>query len=265
MKLGIISDYNESSYIKAKKRNIEFLEFTINKYDQGDDFDCFINQLPSIIALNEKYDIRIAAIGRWGAIKIDSHGIIKNELDRSIKLIEACSLLEVPIFVVGCNYVESLSYMENCELAMDYFSELIEVGSRYNVRIATQNCRWNNFVHSQKAWNIIHGQLPSLGIKYDPSHSFYDNKEHYLSEMKDWGSRFYHVHLKGALKIDGIRFDDPPVGMDQIDWGSFMALLYAKGYEGILSIEPHSQNWLGELGEKGIDFTINYISKYLLD
>ena len=43
-----------------------------------------------------------------------------------------------------------------------------------------------------------------------------------------------------------------------------MSILYAKGYNGGLSIEPHSENWRGELGKKGVDFTINYMKKLIL-
>lgn len=264
MKLGIMSGYDETSYIKAKAKGLSYLEFAINQYDNHDDFDDFMGQLKNTVRLKEKHHMNISAIGRWGAIKIDHDGIIESEFQRSIKLIEACAMLDVPVFVVGCNYVESQTYMENCEMAMAYFSELIEVGTKHNVKIATQNCRWNNFVHSQKAWNIIHGQLPNLGIKYDPSHSYYDNKEDYLSEMKNWAHRFYHVHIKGALKINWVRFDDPPAGMDQIEWGPFMAVLYAKGYDGVLSIEPHSEHWKGELGHKGVEFTVKYMKQFLL-
>ena len=39
---------------------------------------------------------------------------------------------------------------------------------------------------------------------------------------------------------------------------------YAKGYEGGLSIEPHSANWHGELGERGIDYTVRYFRELML-
>ena len=113
------------------------------------------------------------------------------------------------------------------------------------------------------AWTVIHGFLPELGIKFDPSHSRYAGGD-YLREMRDWGERFYHVHIKGSVIINGERFDDPPAGLDQTDWQSFMAILYAKGYSGGLSIEPHSHNWEGELGEKGLDYTVNFMRKLVL-
>src|SRR5690606_40163880 len=57
----------------------------------------------------------------------------------------------------------------------------------------------------------------------------------YLKEMRDWGDRFTHVHIKGSVIIDGKRYDDPPAGLDQTDWKTFIAILYAKKYNGGLS------------------------------
>jgi sugar phosphate isomerase/epimerase len=85
-----------------------------------------------------------------------------------------------------------------------------------------------------------------------------------MAETQKWGERFAHVHIKGVLQVNGERVDDPPAGMDQTNWGAFMALLYQKGYDAGLSIEPHSEIWKGELGEKGIRFTIDFIKKMIL-
>ncbi|MBC8079768.1 MAG: hypothetical protein H7X86_05455, partial [Gorillibacterium sp.] len=86
----------------------------------------------------------------------------------------------------------------------------------------------------------------------------------YLQEMSVWGHRFHHVHIKGSLIIGGERFDDPPAGLDQTDWRSFMAVLYAKQYRGGLSIEPHSSIWTGKLGEQGMDYTIKHMRSMML-
>ena len=88
--------------------------------------------------------------------------------------------------------------------------------------------------------------------------------EDYLEEIRDWGHRFYHVHIKGTLKVGGKHVDDPPAGLDMINWNALMGMLYAVGYDGTLSIEPHSGVWQGELGEKGIDYTIRYIRERML-
>ena len=140
---------------------------------------------------------------------------------------------------------------------------MIARGKEKGVKIAVYNCRWNNFVNNPMAYTVIHGYLKDLYIKYDTSHCIYDGGD-YLQETKDWGDRFIHVHLKGSLVIGGKRFDDPPAGMDQTNWGAILSALYAKGYNGRLSIEPHSETWKGELGDKGVDFTIKYFRGLIL-
>ena len=42
-----------------------------------------------------------------------------------------------------------------------------------------------------------------------------------------------------------------------------MAVLYAQGYSGGLSIEPHSPTWEGELLERGLDYTVKYFKRLL--
>jgi sugar phosphate isomerase/epimerase len=260
MNLGIIARPNEESFKNAAQKNLDFLEFCINI---GHDTDEFFNDIEKVKGWISQYNVKVGSIGRWGSDRIDKKGnIIEEELQISYKLIDAASQLECKNFVCGCNYVEEISYYENCTAAINYFSKLIEYGNKKGVKISVYNCRWNNFVNNPMAWTIIHGHLKDLGIKFDPSHSYYDNGN-YLKEMRDWGERFYHVHIKGALIIDGERFDDPPAGIDQIDWGSFMSILYAKGYKDGLSIEPHSETWRGELADKGINFTIDYMKKLL--
>jgi len=261
MKLGLIGSPVEESFIKAKDKGLSFLEFCINI---NDDIDQFLENIPLISKWSKTYDIGIQSIGRWGTDKIDANGeIIEKELQKSFQLIDAASFLGCENFVCGCNFVKELSYYENCRIAIEFLSKLIEYGNEKGVKISTYNCRWNNFICDDMAWTVIHGYLTDLGIKYDPSHSRYASCD-YLKEIRDWGNRFNHVHIKGSLIVNGKRFDDPPAGLDQTDWHSFMAILYAVQYKSGLSIEPHSHNWEGELGEKGLDFTIDYIKKLLV-
>lgn len=223
-----------------------------------------MGNLTKIAEWSKKYKVGVQSIGRWGADKIDSEGkLLDDELKNSYRLIDAASELQCTNFVCGCNYVNVLSYYENSRLAIEYFSNLIDYGKEKGVKISTYNCNWNNFVDNEVAWTIIHGHLQDLGIKYDPSHSRYASRN-YLKEMKDWGEKFTHVHIKGSIIIDGNRFDDPPAGLDQTDWKTFMAILYARGYDGGLSIEPHSDVWKGELGEKGMDYTIEFMKSLIV-
>jgi sugar phosphate isomerase/epimerase len=261
MKLGIITPAKVESFNTTAKFGLSFLEFCINIEQDVNQFTALIPQLKTA---SEQTRVGVGSIGRWGADRIIAADgtIIEGELQASYALIDAAQQLGCPIFVCGCNYVKERSFYDNVSSAIAYFAKLIEYGKPKGVRIATYNCHWNSFVVDDTAWRLIHGHLPDLGIKYDPSHARYAGQD-YLKEMRDWGHRFVHVHIKGSVIINGERFDDPPAGMDQTDWGTFMAILYGVGYDGGLSIEPHSHTWAGELGERGIEYTVSYMNKLL--
>ncbi|MBO7222705.1 MAG: hypothetical protein J6V70_01055, partial [Kiritimatiellae bacterium] len=61
-----------------------------------------------------------------------------------------------------------------------------------------------------------------------------------------------------------VHVDDPPAGLDMINWPAILGLLYAAKYDGTLSIEPHSNTWKGDLGERGLDLTIKYMKSLLV-
>jgi len=259
MELGIISWITEEDFKKASERGLAFVELDVN--DRAEEF---LQHLEEIKSYSNTYQMPIGAVGRWGSDRISKEGICEKEQKLEKQLIDAASALDCKVYITGCNYVEELSYYENCSFAIAYFKELIAYSQERGVQIATYNCRWNNFVCTPMAFTLIHGYLKDLFIKYDPSHCIYDGGD-YLQETRDWGERFAHVHLKGSLVIGNERYDDPPAGLDQTNWGAFLAILYAKGYKGGLSIEPHSENWRDSLGEKGIAYTIRYFRGLLLD
>ena len=258
MKLGMISWIKEENFAMVKDKGLEFIELCVNSRAEE-----FLANVENIKKYSEQYDIPVQSVGRWGIDHISKEGICTDELKRDYEMLDATAALGCSIYVTGCNYVEELSYYENCTLAITYFEKLIAYAQKYNIRIATYNCRWNNFVCDPMAYKVIHGYLKDLYIKYDTSHCIYAGGD-YLQEARDWADRFVHVHLKGALVIDGKRFDDPPAGMDMTNRPAFLAILYANGYDGGLSIEPHSANWSGELGDKGLNKTIEYFKSIML-
>ena len=114
----------------------------------------------------------------------------------------------------------------------------------------------------------LHGQgRPELfrsdALKYDASHS-YNRGDDYLGELSDWCERVAHVHIKGTTHAGKRAVADPPAGMDDIKWSSLFSILYARGYDGDLSIEPHSSVWCGELGAAGVLFTRDFIKQYIV-
>lgn len=260
MKLGIIGGWQESDFEYVKNKGLNAVEFTVNHNINADEFAA---QAQAIKGYSEKYGVCVGSMGRWGMTRIDENGeIVPQAMHDDKTLIDAASLIGCPVYNVGINYIESQSFYENCNNAIKYISELLDYAKDKNVKIATYNCDWSNFVFNDKAWSVIHTALPSLGIKYDASHCI-GRGDDYLKELRDWGDRVYHVHLKGVVYIDGEGYDDAPAGLDQITWGPLFDVLYTKNYDGMVSIEPHSHFWEGEKGEWGIDFTIKYMRPFV--
>ena len=261
MKLGIINGWEEGNIKYVCDKGLEAVEFCVNHNYNSEEF---LGKANDIKGYCEKYGVKVGSMGRWGQTRIDENGeIIPEALQDDKNIIDAAAIIGCPVFNTGVNYTDSKSFYENCEIAIDYLGQLIEYAEEKNVKIAVYNCSWENFVVEPKAWYTILSALPELGIKYDASHCL-SRGGNYLAEIRDWGERFYHFHLKGAVYIDGEHYDDAPAGLDMIDWKSVMDLLYTKDYNGMLSIEPHSHFWTGKKGQWGIDYTINYFRPMIM-
>ncbi|THF75228.1 sugar phosphate isomerase/epimerase family protein [Cohnella fermenti] len=261
MRLGMIAKAEETSFRMAQKYGLDFVEFCVN---EGDDVEEFCRQASRYGEWSREYGISIGSIGRWKSLRLHEDGsIIQEELERCRHLIDAASMLGCPNMVVGCNYVEKLSLYANCTSAIAFFEKLLDYAANRNVSLSSYNCRKVNYVNNPTMWSIIHEHLPELGIKYDPSHARFFEGD-YLQETLNWGHRFKHVHLKGSLVVGGRKIDEPPAGLDQTDWRSFLGLLRACGYEGGLSIEPRKSALPDELAARGIEYSAAYFRRLLL-
>lgn len=265
MKLGIIASYQEEkTFETVKNLGLDGIEFTVNF---NKDSKQFLEDIPEIARRMEKYGLTTLSTGRWGMKRVDDDGkVISEALEHDKNVILGAHKLGCPVFNCGCNYAKNLTLKQNLEVAYDYFSTLIDYADDKNVKIAVYNCEWENFVIDPTTWRVLLPALPKLGIKYDPSHSIehtHDYKE-YLPEMAEFGDRFYHFHVKGSLFINGEHYDDPPAGMDGINWGAVFDILYTKNYDGAVCYEPHSKYWVGAKGRWAIDFSLNYIKPFFM-
>ena len=129
-------------------------------------------------------------------------------------------------YLLGHNIVNMKFYLVACG---SFFSELIKRADG-RIKIAVQNCSWNNFIVSPKEWEVVLGELPSLMIKYDASHA-YNRNEGYLGQLNDWCDRVAHIHIKGTTHAGKKAVADPPAGMDDIMWRPLFSILYSNGYD----------------------------------
>ena len=214
------------------------------------------------------------------------------------KVIDFGSALGAKHYLCSVAYVPQLSYYKNITAAIKVLNQIVAYAKERGMQCAIVNCMMGgNYIRTPEQWKLVLDEVPGLGIKYDPSHSFVHggDKGAYLEEGLGWGDRFQYCHVKGVIQggessepehwrlreiisrhpeladefkdvfAEGGRwYDNPPAGIDSINWRAFFSILYKYGYDGYLAIEPHSATWQGEKGEKGVKYTIKYIRDLML-
>ena len=260
MKLGMIQQPNAAGFDYVAKKGLEFMEVCCNFDPES---RAFIDAKDEIKANIARTGVAVQSVGRWNSFPNEGGKINADVMALNLELLRAAKDVDAKVFVCGCNYDESVSLFRNYCAAVENFGTLVEEGKKLGIDVAVYNCDWSNFVYCDEQWKIVLGELPDLKIKYDCSHSFSRNQD-YIAELNAWLPRVAHMHIKGVAKVGADSVDNPPAGMDSIDWPTVFSLIYCYGYDAGLSIEPHSSIWQGDLGEAGIDFTIHYMKPFLL-
>lgn len=261
MKLGIIGWFEEEHFKRAKENNLSALEFDIN---DDKDVPVFTQKLPEIKKLMKKYGIAVSAIGQWGKTRLlDDGSVNEPQLENEKELIRGAAELGCGVYIAGCNKFTLWDEGKDFTCAAAYLNELVSYAKQFGITVCLYNCDWNNFLCSAREWKIILPLVPGLKIKFDPSHAILHGRD-WREEMRYWAKDFGYVHIKGTLLLDNNNWDFPPAGLDDMDWRSFMGYLYAAGYDGYLSLEPHSAVWQGELGDKGVAFSAKYINSLIV-
>ncbi len=259
MRIGRINGYSAEKFDQTKAAELSFIEICCNNADEA---QAFIDAKESVKEQIARTGIDVSSVGRWNHDLAENGVVSADKAAQYVELMEAAIYVGAKTFVCGINKDKSISLYQNYVNAIAFFKMLVERANG-RIKVAIQNCDWNNFIVSPKEWEVVLGEIPELCIKYDASHA-YNRRADYLAEMSEWGEKFAHFHIKGTTHAGRRSVDDPPAGMDDLQWGSIFSILYARGYDGDLSIEPHSRTWHGELGSLGVEFTKNYISKFVL-
>lgn len=300
MKLGIIQPVAPESFDHAKELGLDFLEFDCNPANFfGKPMAEILAQKEEIKAASERTGIEVGAVGRWASHIIDENGdVIPEEWNEVKSVIDFGQYLGAKYYLCSVSYVKELSYYKNITAAIHVLNDIVAYAKERGMECAIVNCiMGDNYIRTPEQWKLVLDEVPGLGIKYDPSHSFVHGGPQgaYMDEGIEWGDRFTYCHVKGVIQrgesqepqqwkerafaeqhpefMEQIMqkrygkndwYDNPPAGLDSINWRAFFGILYKHGYDGYLSIEPHSRTWQGEKGEKGLKYTIKYIRDLMI-
>ena len=300
MKLGIIMPPKPESFQQAKDLGLEFVEFDCNPTSF---FGVPVSELDAakeeLKAASESTGVEVGAVGRWASPVLGPDGEPDPDEWAQVKaVIDFGAYLGAKHYLCSVNYVKELSYYKNITAAIKILNEIVSYAKERGMETAIVNCMMGgNYIRTPEQWKLVLSEVPGLGIKYDPSHSFVHGGQNgaYLEEGLEWGAHFKYCHVKGVIQRGdsqepehwAIRdfamahpelkdellsqafgpdnsYDNPPAGIDVINWRAFFAILYKYGYDGYLAIEPHSATWRGDKGEKGVKYTIKYIRDLMI-
>ena len=300
MKLGIIMPPKPDSFQKAKELGLDFVEFDCNPTSF---FGVPVSELDAakeeLKAASESTGVEVGAVGRWASPVLGPDGEPDPDEWAQVKaVIDFGAYLGAKHYLCSVNYVKELSYYKNITAAIKILNEIVSYAKERGMETAIVNCMMGgNYIRTPEQWKLVLSEVPGLGIKYDPSHSFVHGGQNgaYLEEGLEWGAHFKYCHVKGVIQRGdsqepehwAIRdfamahpelkdellsqafgpdnsYDNPPAGIDVINWRAFFASLYKYGYDGYLASEPHSATWRGDKGEKGVKYTIKYIRDLMI-
>jgi sugar phosphate isomerase/epimerase len=188
--------------------------------------------------------------------------------DHIRKVIEAARLLGVPVVntFVGRDWTRSVD--ENWPRFLETWKPLIAFAEDHDVLIGIENCpmlftrdEWpggKNLATTPAIWRRMFEDIPSksFGLNFDPSHFIWQHMD-YLAAIREFASRFHHVHAKDA-RIDHERLNQVGIlahpleyhtpklpGLGDVDWGKFVSALTDSGYSGPVCIEVEDRAYEG--------------------
>lgn len=173
---------------------------------------------------------------------------------------------------------------ENIQLFKETFSEVAKIAEANGVKIAFENwpglggyppVKSVTFGFHPVAWQKMFDVVPSeaLGLEFDPSHLVWQNID-YIAQVKLFGPRIHHVHLKdteifeGRLSEVGIfgsgwwRYRIPGFGI--VNWAEFISALKEVGFDGGCAIEHEDPVFSGPRRVEGLKLGYNHLRPIIL-
>jgi len=153
-------------------------------------------------------------------------------------------------------------------LVLDAYNELVDAAERSEVFLAVEAC-FGMLCHDYYTIKELLDSVKSkyLGVNMDPSHyNLYRNDVPWV--VRRLGNKIKHVHMKDSVGKPGMENEDFAfclLGEGTVDWKGFFQALRDIGYNGFLSVEFESVNYLNNIlggdGAKAVEMCMEQLRK----
>ena len=204
------------------------------------------------------------------------------------KVIKAARLLDLKVVntFVGRDHTKTVD--DQWPRFLKTWTPIISLAEDNGVKIGIENCpmsftkdEWpggKNLAHSPAIWRRMFSDIPSssFGLNFDPSHLILQHMD-IPRVMREFGSRFVHVHAKDArIDIDkrtehGV-FAFPNLwhtpklpGLGDVNWSQFFSVLTETGYRGPVCVEVEDRAFEGSLNlrKESLRQSYNYLRQFV--
>lgn len=130
------------------------------------------------------------------------------------------------------------------------YDQIVPVAEQIQMKVAVENV-WCMLVRNMYTNKYLQSHYNSsmLGVNLDPSHDVLDGITDMEFLVKSWGiEKIFHIHLKDAVGFQTPgRFIFPLLGEGHVNWKAFFGALSEIGYEGAMSVEFESWDYVANM------------------
>ncbi|MCC7153929.1 MAG: sugar phosphate isomerase/epimerase [Bryobacterales bacterium] len=225
---------------------------------------------PAVREVMDKAGVAISGLGYYPNPLAPDPAEAQVYVDHLKKVIEAARVLGVGVVntFVGRDWTKSVD--GNWPRFLDTWKPIIAFAEDRGIKVGIENCpmsftkdEWpggKNLATSPAIWRRMFSDIPSnhFGLNFDPSHFIWQHMD-YLKAMREFGSKFFHVHAKDA-RIDTERLNDVGImafpnqyhtpklpGLGDVDWSKFFSVLTETGYDGSVAVEVEDRAFEGSI------------------
>jgi sugar phosphate isomerase/epimerase len=262
MKLGCLVNWTENLEVWAKVADaleIEGIDYTFATKDE------YVFDAGKINEILKNRRVKLCAASMFHVNTIDKDSQKRAwAREQNEKLIQFAADTKAPVAVINPGLLEGAGLEENISEFKKEFEHYKAFSEKRGVEMTYYLGHDPNFIKSDEALGRVLEAIPDMHVKVDPVGVMRNMDGNPYKIVSKYAARINHFHCKDIIRKENYEIE-PPVGLGDLHWNEFIAMLYEVDYDGYLVIEPHGPKWKNEerMGDY-IKLSKRHLAQYIL-